>query len=172
MPVLIGDSFVLRPFREGDAETLPRAANNPKVWRNLGHAFPHPYTREAAEKWIADCASATENNPRMAIEIDGLACGGIGLHPVALWSPYTFEMGYWLGEEHWGRGVMTRAVSLVVAHAFAHLEAERVQAYVFEWNPGSRRVLEKNGFELEGRLRRAVHKDGRWGDCLAYGRLR
>ncbi len=172
MLVLNGDGFCLRPYREGDAEALSRAADNVNVWRNLGHGFPHPYTREDAEKWIVQCAEAPENDLRLAIEINGATCGGIGIHPVALWSPYTFEMGYWLAEAHWGRGVVTRAVSLLVEHAFAHLRAERVQAYVFDWNPGSRRVLEKNGFEQEGRLRRAVHKDGRWGDCLAYGRLR
>ena len=79
---------------------------------------------------------------------------------------------FWLAEAQWGRGIVSAAVALVVAHAFDAMGAERVQAYVYDWNPASRRVLEKNGFEQEGRLRRAVYKDGRWGDCWVYGRLR
>ena len=98
--------------------------------------------------------------------------GGTGIFPKRMWSPYTFEMGYWLAEPYWGRGIATRAVGLVVAHAFAALDAEREQAYVYEWTPASRRVLEKNGFACEGRLRRAVCRDGRYGDVWVYGRVR
>ena len=164
--------FTLRPFRDSDAEPLARVANNRNVWRTLGHAFPHPYTLECAHKWIASCLDRPPTDVRLAIDIDGAPCGGVGIHNVHLWSPYTYEIGYWLAEAFWGRGIMTEAAGLITRYGFEQLGAHRVQAYVFDWNPASARVIEKNGFTLEGRLRGAVHKDGQTGDCLAYGRLR
>jgi RimJ/RimL family protein N-acetyltransferase len=172
MPEISGSSFVLRPYRESDAEALVHAANNRNVWRNLGHAFPHPYTLQDANRWIASTAERPETDVRLAIVIDGTPCGGVGIHNVHLWSPYTYEIGYWLAEPLWGRGIVTEAAGLTTQYGFEELGAHRVQAYVFDWNPASERVLQKNGFALEGRLRGAVHKDGRTGDCLAYGRLR
>ncbi len=172
MPVLQGKGFCLRPYREGDAEALSRVGNNPAIARNLVATFPSPYTLADAEAWIASCAGSPETEVRCAITIDDVVCGGIGLYPRPLWSPYTCEMGYWLGEEYWGRGIVSAAVDLVVTHAFEKLDAQRVQSFVYDWNTASQRVLEKNGFRLEGRLRRAVHRSGQWGDCLAYGRLR
>lgn len=172
MAVLHGDGFCLRPYQASDAEALQRAADNPAIARNLVATFPNPYTLADAETWISSCAIAPDTELRRAIAIDDTVCGGMGLYPRPLWSPYTFEMGYWLGEAYWGRGIVTAAVGLVAAHAFEAMNAERVQAFVYEWNPASRRVLEKNGFQQEGRLRRAVHKDGMWGDCWVYGRVR
>jgi len=172
MAVLIGDGFTLRPYRAGDEESLARSANNPAIARNLVSTFPSPYTLKDAETWIASSVDAPNTELRRAIDIGGEVCGGIGLYPRPLWSPYTYEMGYWLAEPLWGRGLMTKAVVLLVGHAFEQMNAERVQAFAYEWNAGSRRVLEKSGFQLEGRLRRAVLKDGRWGDCWLYARLR
>jgi ribosomal-protein-alanine N-acetyltransferase len=172
MVVLHGDGFCLRPYRTGDADALRRAGDNPAIAQNLAAGFPSPYTLADAETWIASCLAAPDTELRLAITIDDTVNGGIGLYPRPLWSPYTYEMGYWLTGAQWGRGIVSAAVRLVVAHAFEAMNAERVQAFVYDWNPASGRVLEKNGFALEGRLRRAVHRNGRWGDCLAYGRLR
>ena len=172
MPTLTGDGVCLRPYLDEDAAPLAAGLNNVNVWRNLGHSVPYPYTVEHAVDWINKSRDIPANELRLTIEFEGAAVGGIGLRPVELWSPYTFEMGYWLAEPHWGRGIATRAAGLVTAYAFEQGGAERMQALVFDWNPGSRRVLEKNGYTLEGRLRRAVRKDGRWGDLLVYGRLR
>lgn len=82
------------------------------------------------------------------------------------------ELGYWLGEEYWGRGITSDAVRVVTAWGFAHLDIDRIFAQVFAWNPASARVLEKTGFTFEGRLRGAVYKDGRTTDLLSYGILR
>jgi len=172
MPTLTGDGVCLRPYLDEDAAPLAHGLNNIKVWRNLGHMVPFPYTVEHAQDWIAKSRDIPANELRLTIEVGGEAVGGIGLRPVELWSPHTFEIGYWLGEPHWGKGIATRAAGLITAYAFEHAKAERVQALIFDWNPGSCRVAEKNGFTLEGRLRRAVHKDNRWGDLLIYGRLR
>ena len=158
MPEFRGTMFTIRPYRTEDAEAVARAGNNVNIWRNLAHSFPHPYRIEDAHSWIAHCHSLTDGSLHLTIDIGGTASGGVGLIPVANWSPYTFEIGYWLAESHWGRGIVTEAVGLLTRYAFDELSASR--------------VLEKNGFDLEGRLRSAVHKDGRTGDCLVYGRVR
>jgi RimJ/RimL family protein N-acetyltransferase len=167
-----GSQFLLRPYREGDQESLVAHANNRKVWENLGNQFPHPYTRADADWWIGHCAEVDETQHRWAIDIDGDAVGGIGLDQMPLYSTNSWSTGYWLGETFWGRGVVTEAVRLVTAYAFEQLGARRVQAWVFDWNPASRRVLEKNGFQVEGRLRQMVEKGERVGDCIMLGRVR
>lgn len=172
MPVLTGNRIVLRPYLDEDAEPLARGLNNLNVSRNIGNMVPYPYTVENARDWIAKSKSLQTGELRFTIEVEGAPAGGIDLRPVPAWSPHTFELGYWLAEPYWGRGVVTQAAGLLTGYAFEHAKAERMQAFVFSWNPGSCRVIEKNGYTLEGTLRRAVHKDGRWGDLLAYGRLK
>jgi RimJ/RimL family protein N-acetyltransferase len=171
MPVLEGHGIRLRPHVEEDAEPLALGLNNINVLNNLGHTVPRPYTLEHARDWIAKSKEIPANEVRLTIEADGIAVGGIHLRPVEMWSPHTFEIGYWISETHWGRGIATQAAGLITAYGFEQQKAERMQAYVFGWNDGSRRVLEKNGYSLEGRLRRAVHMDGRFGDIFVYGRL-
>ena len=126
MPVLNGDGFCLRPYRRGDEEALARVANNPAIAGNMASIFPNPYTLQDAESWIARCESAPEGELSFAIDIDGIVCGGTGVHARTWWSPYTYEIGYWLGESYWGRGIVTQAAGLVVLYAFDTLGAERV----------------------------------------------
>ena len=83
----------------------------------------------------------------------------------------TAELGYWLGEPWWGRGIVTKAVRVVVDHGLSRLGIERIEAPVFEWNPASMRVLEKCGFERESTQRRSAYKDGQLIDCMLYVRL-
>jgi RimJ/RimL family protein N-acetyltransferase len=159
----------LRPPRAGDERSIAYYANNPKIWRNLRDSFPHPYTLADAEAWIARSA---ESEGRFVIEVDGQAAGGLGLRPGEDVWRRSVEIGYWLGEEHWGRGIMTEAVQAATAYAFRAFDATRLWAGVFAWNPASARVLEKSGYELEGRLRGAVFKDGEVVDELLYGIVR
>jgi [ribosomal protein S5]-alanine N-acetyltransferase len=161
----------LRPWRAGDEAALVRHANNRKVWRNLRDLFPHPYTRANADWWIA---SLKGEDPvcNFAIEVDGEAAGGIGLHPQSDVEWRSAEIGYWLGEAHWGKGITTEAVREVTAYGFSQLDLLRIHATVFEWNPASMRVLEKAGYTLEGRLRKAITKDGQTIDCMLYAMIR
>jgi RimJ/RimL family protein N-acetyltransferase len=155
-----------------DAEQVRAVLDNAGVWQNLGASMPLPYTIENARAWIARCLDPAPNALQLAIDIDGNYAGGVFFRPEERWSLHTFEIGYWLAEKYWGRGIATEIVGIMTRHAFEKCGAERMQAHVYEWNGASRRVLEKNGFLLEARLRRAVNKRGRWGDVLAYGRLR
>jgi RimJ/RimL family protein N-acetyltransferase len=161
----------LRPWREGDEESLVRHANNRAVWRNLRDLFPHPYTRADAESWI-ETSSAADPVTNFAIDVDGAAVGAIG---VALKDDVfrrSAEIGYWLGEEYWGRGIVSEAVRAMTDYAFANWDLCRIYAGVFEWNPASMRVLEKAGYKFEGRMHKAVIKDGESIDELIYAIVR
>lgn len=172
MTELRGKLCRLRSFRRGDEDDLVRHADDHDVWRNLKDRFPHPYTREDAEEWVSRRLDDGEPTRTFAIEVDGEVVGGIGLETRGDIYRLTAELGYWLGQAHWGRGIVTEAVGLITGYAFDVLDLIRVQAGVYEWNPASARVLEKNGYVREGRLRKAVIKEGRVGDLLLYARIR
>jgi len=161
----------LRPWKPGDEESLVRHANSRVIWRNLRDAFPHPYTLANAQHWIRSANPATPVT-NFAIVVDGTAVGGIGLVLKDDVFRRSAEIGYWLGEEYWGRGIVTEAVRAVTDYAFATFDLCRVYAGVFEWNPASMRVLEKAGYEYECRMRKSVVKDGEIIDELIYAIVR
>jgi len=165
------EQIALRAWRSSDILSLVRYANNRKIWINLRDIFPHPYTRAEAEKWIAICKSNRGSTTNFAIELQGEAIGGIGCRLLDDVDCKTTEIGYWLGEPFWGRGIATAALKRTTEYAFQTFRLERVQAHVFAWNPASARVLEKCGYVLEGRLRRSIFKDGRLADSLLYARI-
>jgi len=97
----------------------------------------------------------------------------IGSVSVAIGShPQQLRMGYWLGVPFWGQGYMTDAARLASGFAFEHMSAVRIHAGVFVGNTGSRRVLEKNGFQLDGTLRCNLFKNGEWHDEWVFTLLR
>ena len=161
----------IREWRVGDETSLVRHANNHKIWLNVRDAFPHPYTTADAEDWIRK-ASSDDPMISFAIEVDGQAVGGIGLVPQTDIFRRSAEIGYWLGEAYWGRGIVSEAVGAFTEWAFANFDLCRIYAGVFEWNPSSARVLEKAGFEFEGRMKKAVIKEDRTGDELIYATTR
>ena len=172
-PRLTTPRLVLRPWAAGDEEALVRHADNANVVRHLRDAFPHPYTRAAAEKWVAHNLAREGPPVDFAITLDGEPIGGIGLIPKSDIFRCSVELGYWLAEPFWGRGIIAEAVTAVVDYAFATFpEVAVVQARHVDANPGSARVLEKAGFRLDGRLRRAAIKAGVVHDLLCWSRTR
>jgi [ribosomal protein S5]-alanine N-acetyltransferase len=169
--VLILTRSTLRAWAAGDEVSLVRHANNRNVWRNLRDAFPHPYTAADAKRWI-ETANPTTPITNFAIVVDGAAVGGIGLVLREDVFRRSAEIGYWLGEEFWGRGIATEAVRAVTDYAFATFDLCRLYAGVFDWNPASSRVLEKAGYELEARMKKSVTKDGETIDELIYSIVR
>lgn len=161
----------IRPWRSGDEPSLARHANNRNVWRNMRDRFPHPYSIADAEEWVR-IAAAEAPMRNFAIVVDGAAVGGIGFELGADVFRRSAEIGYWLGEALWGRGIMTDAVRAMTDHAFTRFDVCRIHACVFEWNPASVRVLEKAGYACEGRQRLSVTKDGRTIDSLLYAVVR
>jgi len=161
----------LRPWRKQDLDALIRYANDREVWINLRERFPHPYTEGDAQRWLEySCGEPTA--VQWAIEVDGEAVGGIGLEPQGDIERISAEIGFWLGRAFWGRGLMTQAVSAVSEWALNQPRCLRLYASVLEWNPASMRVLEKAGYQREGRLRRSAIKDGAVVDRVLYARVR
>ena len=171
VPPPVGAGIVLRPWRADDLDALVDHANDEQVSRGTSDRFPHPYTREDGIAFLAGRV-VDLSAPVFAIEIEGRACGGIGVRPFAGERRIGAELGYWLGRRHWGRGVMTRVVAAFAPWVMQQLQLQRLQATVLDFNHGSARVLEKNGFVEEGVLRRAVLKRGQLHDLRMFARLR
>jgi RimJ/RimL family protein N-acetyltransferase len=164
---LVLDRCTVRSWREEDAPSLARYANNRNVWINLRDRFPHPYGLADAESFIGQSLAADPETV-FAIEVGGEAAGGIGFGLRGDVERLSAEIGYWLGEPFWNRGIMTEALVAVTAHAISAHGLVRVYALPFEWNDGSVRVLEKAGYRREARLRKSAIKDGRIIDQFLY----
>ena len=165
--------FILREWRRSDAADVVKYANNDKIARNLRDIFPHPYILTDAEGFIESCIAADEEEQIFrAIEVDGRAVGSISLCLGSDVYRMTAELGYWLAEDFWGQGIMAQAVRQICAEGFARWGGlVRIHAEPFAHNAGSRRVLEKAGFTLEGVLRKSVCKRGRVCDSCMYALL-
>ncbi|MBI4954729.1 MAG: GNAT family N-acetyltransferase [Myxococcales bacterium] len=171
MAILELRQATLRPWRASDAAALVPHANSRAVWRNVRDRFPYPYTPADAEAWVAFASSQTPTQT-FAVDVGGEAVGGIGIGIGDDVHRRSAEIGYWLGERFWGRGIATEAVVAVSAWAFANFDLCRLYALVFEWNQASCRVLEKAGYAREGLLRRSVHKDGQTIDAFLSALVR
>ena len=150
-----------------DGEALVRHANNPNIASQLRDRFPHPYTRRDAQAFLSGALSA-EDSTNFAIDVEGGAVGGIALVPGSDVERYSAEIGYWLGEAYWGRGIAAEALTLMTGFAFSSMNLLRIFALPFANNSQSTRVLEKAGFLKEGILRSSSVKHGRPRDQALY----
>ena len=165
------DGWCLRGWRDADAPSLAQLADNVEVWRHMSDRFPHPYTLEVARRWVSR-GHLEFGGQNWAIALDDLAVGGAGLHPGHGEIACAAEIGYWLGQPYWGRGVATQVVRALAGRALALPGVVRVYAGVHADNPASMRVLAKNGFEREGLLRQSTLKAGRPIDRVIYAKIR
>ena len=161
----------LRPLVSQDKMVIAKLANNKKIWDNLRDAIPFPYTEADATNFIA---FAKTKNP---LEIFGITvnrdlCGIIEISTQNDVYQKTGEIGYWIGEPYWGKGIGTEAIHLMTAYGFDVLQLERIQAGVFAFNPISMHVLEKNGYVKEGVFRKAIVKNRRICDEHRYAKLK
>ncbi len=167
MKIELPDGYLIRSWQTSDLASMVRHADNPRVAGNLQDRFPHPYTEADAQSWI-EHVRGQEQESHWAIACADRVIGGIGLELQQDVYRRSAELGYWLGEPFWGRGVATAAVRAITPMGFERFNLIRIYANVYEHNPASARVLEKAGFQLEGRLRRAVVKSGRIRDVFVY----
>ena len=165
--------FILRTWRREDVADVLRYANNEKIARNLRDAFPFPYILTDAQEFVNSCVEGDEDRQLCrAIEADGHAVGSIALFRGSDVYRLTAELGYWLAEEYWGRGIMTEVVKQMCEEGTEHWDnLVRIYAEPFAHNTSSRRVLEKAGFTLEGVMRCGVCKRGRIFDYCMYALL-
>lgn len=163
--------ITLRALRYADKEAMATLANNRRIWNNLRDEFPHPYTENDALKFI-DAIKVKEPQVDFAIEFEHRFAGVISLVLQKDIMRHSAEIGYWIGEPFWRKGIATRAVRLIVDYGFKTLGLERIYASVFEGNVGSQRVLEKCDFLLEGTFRKGAIKNNRLIDDFRYGILK
>jgi [ribosomal protein S5]-alanine N-acetyltransferase len=170
--ILAGQRCALRPWRSGDADVdaIVRHANNINVAKQLRDRFPHPYTRRDAQAFIKAVTHA-ETLTSFAIESTEGAVGGIGFVPGTDVERYSAEVGYWLGEAVWGRGIATEALTLLTTYLFDEIGLLRLFALPLAENLASVRVLEKAGFRCEGTLRSSCVKYGQPRDQLMFARI-
>lgn len=158
----------LREFKESDIEILPQYLNNPKVTQYLSTRIPQPYSREDAEWWID---KGCKNRIVRAIECEGVLVGSIGAERGRFERLRSAEIGYWIAESYWGKGIATVALRELSEFVFQNTDIARLQAHVYAGNTASARVLQKSGYELEGVLRKAVVKNGVFMDAELYALL-
>ena len=157
----------IRPWKFSDKESLAHYANNWNIWINLRDGFPYPYTPEDAEVWL-NMVVNKKPVTQFAIEVDDKAVGAIGFIIKEDVHRIQAEIGYWLAEELWGRGIATAALKAVTEYAFNNCAIRRIYADVFEWNTASVKVLEKAGYKLEVRQKESVIKNGEIIDQFVY----
>jgi ribosomal-protein-alanine N-acetyltransferase len=162
----------LRPWRAADRPMLLRYADNRRIWLNLRDRFPNPYGPAEADAWLGFAAATPAPEGVWAIEFQGEAIGTLGIERGQDVERASAEIGYWLAEPFWGRGLMTAVVAVASEHALSLPDLYRLHAPVFAWNTASMRVLEKAGYEREGILRRSGVKDGQLVDRVVYARTR
>ncbi|MDR0749173.1 MAG: GNAT family N-acetyltransferase [Tannerellaceae bacterium] len=166
-------NFELREWQLSDAASLAENANNIHIWNNVRDYFPHPYSEEDGKQFIRMVSGKPWPATEMAIVINGKAVGGTGIVLKTGVERIGAEIGYWLGEKYWNRGIMTGAVKETVSYAFLHFpELRKIYATTFDFNIASQRVLQKAGFEREGILKQAAVKNGKVIDLHYYSMLK
>lgn len=166
-------NFLLREWRKEDAPIIAKAANNPNIAANLRNTFPYPYTLEDANWYVNDCIlKEGKNQITRAIVVDGEAVGSIGIFVMSDVYEKSGELGYWLSENYWRKGITSHTVRGICREAFKQFDIVRIFAEPFEDNAGSRGVLEKAGFTYEGTMRNGVYKNGKIHSYCMYSILR
>lgn len=165
------EGWTLRAWRESDAPTLARHANNINIWRWMSDSFPHPYALETAQYWVQR-GHIEFGGDNWAIACNDETVGGCGVLQEHGHFRCNAEVGWWLAEEHWGGGIVARAAAALLQRAFDNPQITRVFAPVHAGNRRSMRVAEKNGFVLEGVQPKSAIKNGQVIDRWIWARYR
>ncbi|MFA5318458.1 MAG: GNAT family protein [Patescibacteria group bacterium] len=173
IPTIKTKNFILRPFVARDAAAVAKNANDKAIGRNTT-SIPYPYSLADAKEWLKKVAVRNKQcNPdtiNFAIDINGEAAGSISLMKIQ--EGHKAEIGYWLGKEYRGGGIMGAAVAEIVKYGFKELKLRRIYGHVFTFNKISKKVLEKNGFKLEGILKKYARKNGRFIDVYLLAKVK
>jgi RimJ/RimL family protein N-acetyltransferase len=161
--------YKLRTWCETDLDSLVKHANNYNVAKFLTNQFPHPYTRDDGKKYLS---SISNDNPTriFAIDVEGEAVGGIGIFPQSDIHEKNAEIGYWLSEAYWGKGIMANAIREIAEYGFDTFDITRIFARPFSSNLASQRVLEKTEFIREATLKKVLFKNGEYFDEIIYAK--
>jgi len=162
---------ILRELEESDLELLAKYSNNEKISINLRDRFPSPYTIEDAKNFKKMIDSQSQKT-FFAIEYKNNYVGNISLSLGTDVYRKSAEIGYFIGEPFWNKGIATKAVNLITEWGFKQLDIVRIQACVFEYNHASQHVLEKCGFVKEATLKQAIYKNDEMHDEIRYAKIK
>jgi len=163
--------YQIREFLANDVEAIVKNANNREVSKYMRDSFPYPYSKDNAVQWI-DFVKKNYSSLFFAIADENELIGGIGALPQTDVHRFSAEVGFWLGQSYWNKGIITKAVPVFCNYLFTKFDFNRLTANVFEGNEASQKVLEKTGFILEGKLRKSVFKENKFVDHYIYGLLK
>lgn len=170
MKISFGE-YCIRSFEYSDEESLAKYANNSNVSKLLRDQFPFPYTRTDAKVWLKySCKQKIETN--FAIANSEELIGSIGITIKEDVNRFSAEIGYWLAEPFWGKGIATEAIKILTGYAFSHFNLNRIFANIYEGNIASEKALIKAGYKKEGTMRKAVFKEGKFIDQYIYAILK
>jgi len=166
--ILESGNIVLRPLRNEDSKRMSMLANNEKIGRNLRDGFPYPYTLRDAKDFI----KRFKNHPTFfAIEYKGQYAGNISLVQLDNIYRMTAEIGYFIGEQFWNKGIMTTAVNLITDFGFRICNFARIHTGVYDYNPASQKVLTKCGYTREAVFRKNIFKNGQLHDEIRFAKI-
>ncbi|MFW0717251.1 GNAT family N-acetyltransferase [Pedobacter sp. N23S346] len=160
--------LILRPYQASDLENLVKHANNIKISKFLTNKFPFPYEKKDGEAFIQLALSHTPLQIK-AIVVDNEVIGSIGVHQLADIYSKSAEIGYWIAEDFWGKGIVVRAVKEMLKYGFETFDIERIFARTSHVNLASQQVLKKAGFVFEAELKGTIFKNGEYFDELIFG---
>ena len=161
--------ITLRDYTKADTDRLVDLANNENVSRYLVYTFPYPYTKQNAEWWI-ETGSRANDSVTKVIKYRGEFVGGVGITPQTGWKGHLAEIGFWVGEEYWGKGITSEALRTMSDLVFSTMKYKKLFAPVLGPNKASMRVLEKCEYNLEGILKSEVFKGGQYFDIYHYAK--
>ena len=170
--ILEGKKCVLREWRKEDIKVLIQLANNKKIFNNLRDVFPYPYTKRDAENWINFVLSNNLPQTNFVITYHGQFAGGFGIIFKEDIYRFNAEIGYWLGEPFWNKGIISEAIILATNYIFKNFEIVRIYAEPFADNHASRKALEKAGYSMDVCLKNYVVKNNQIKDSCIYSILK
>ena len=169
---LVLERCTIRPWRLDDAESLARHANNRKIWLALRDLFPHPYTTEDAHKFLEATVKDSSRSQFFVLRLTARpSAGSVFIQAIDV-HRHTAELGYWLGEEFWGRGIMTEAVGAFTDFCFDNFRSAESLRRCLRTIPHPHACWKKPASAFEGRLKNNVMKDGQVLDSLLYARTK
>ena len=164
----MNNNYELREWRISDVASLAENADNIHIWNNVRDYFPHPYSEEDGKRFIEMVSVKPKPAVDFAIVVDEKAVGGIGIVPQKDVERISAEMGFWLGEKYWNRGIMTEAVKQMAGYVFTNFPLRKIFTLIYDFNIASQKALQKAGFELEAILKHAAIKNGKIIDLHYY----
>ncbi len=163
----------IRKWRLSDAADLAETLSNKNLQDNLRDGLPFPYTEKDGLQYINAMLSADKNDTfAFAVTIDDKAIGSISVFRQGNIHRLTAELGYYIAQNYWGKGIMTQAVKQICEYVFYNTDIVRIYAEPFAYNSASCRVLEKAGFQYEGLLKQNAIKNDKVIDMKMYALIK